>query len=85
LREPPSDKRAQLVLRAFSRLGEKDREILALTAWEGLTPAEIAGVLGMTANRVRVRLHRARAKVRRQLRPATEARRHRAAVAVEPD
>jgi RNA polymerase sigma factor (sigma-70 family) len=52
---------------ALASLPEKEREILTLTAWEGLRPAEIAAVLGTSANVVRVRLHRARARVRRQL------------------
>jgi RNA polymerase sigma factor (sigma-70 family) len=45
---------------AISGLSALDREILTLTAWEELTPREIATVMGMSANVVRVRLHRAR-------------------------
>jgi RNA polymerase sigma-70 factor (ECF subfamily) len=47
---------------------EGDREILMLTAWEGLTPREIAAVMGISANVVRVRLHRARRRVEQRLR-----------------
>jgi len=83
LREATTDDRTQIVLGAFSRLGEQDREILALTAWEELTPGEIAAAMGMSANRVRVRLHRARARLRKQLRPEREAAHRRASVAVE--
>jgi RNA polymerase sigma factor (sigma-70 family) len=68
-REATGEDRTHLVRAALARLGELDREILMLTAWEGLTPGQIAGVTGMSANRVRVRLHRARAKLRRELRP----------------
>lgn len=45
---------------ALERLNLSDREILALHAWENLEPAEIAQVLGISANSARVRLHRAR-------------------------
>src|SRR5918999_1962094 len=34
---------------AFSQLGERDQELLRLIAWEGLAPAEAAGVLGWSA------------------------------------
>lgn len=66
---PPSDERWSERLRlAISKLPEKEREILLLTAWEGLTPREIAAIVGSTPNTVRVRLARARSK----LRPETE-------------
>jgi RNA polymerase sigma factor (sigma-70 family) len=45
---------------AFSRLRREDRELLALTAWEGLDPGELARVLGCSRNAARIRLHRAR-------------------------
>jgi len=52
---------------ALGALPERDREILLLTAWEGLTPSQIATVVETSANVVRVRLHRARARVKRHL------------------
>ncbi|GAB3432476.1 RNA polymerase sigma factor [Flindersiella endophytica] len=52
---------------AFRQLPERDREVLALTAWEGLTPAEIAVVLDCSRNAVRIRLHRARRRFTRLL------------------
>jgi RNA polymerase sigma factor (sigma-70 family) len=55
------------VLAALRSLSETDRELVTLTAWEGLTPREVAVVTGMSANVVRVRLHRARARLRRRL------------------
>lgn len=55
------DDALRAALRTLSRL---DYEIVMLTAWEELTPREIAAVLGMSANVVRVRLHRARAQLR---------------------
>jgi RNA polymerase sigma factor (sigma-70 family) len=53
--------------RAFQQLPERDREVLALTAWEGLTPTEIAVVLGCSRNAARIRLHRARRRFTRLL------------------
>ena len=52
---------------AIRSLPPDDRAILTLNAWEGLSSPEIAGVLGMNPSTVRVRLHRARARLRDQL------------------
>lgn len=51
----------------LSRLRALDREVLQLTAWEGLDPREIATVLDVPAGTVRTRLSRARARLRREL------------------
>lgn len=65
---PPIAHHAHPALRAaLAALPERDREILMLTAWEGLTPTEIATVIGTSANVVRVRLHRARTRIKRRL------------------
>jgi RNA polymerase sigma-70 factor (ECF subfamily) len=48
------------VAAALSELGQRDRELLMLIAWEGLSVAEAAVVLGARAGTVAVRLHRAR-------------------------
>ena len=53
---------------AFGALREEDAELLRLWAWEQLTPAEIAAVLDLTPNAVSIRLHRAREKLREELR-----------------
>jgi len=45
---------------ALATLSEADRELLHLWAWEELQPREIAVVLGISANAVSIRLHRAR-------------------------
>jgi RNA polymerase sigma factor (sigma-70 family) len=55
------------VTRALELLGESDREILLLAGWEGLEPAQIARVLGISAVAARSRLHRARRRLRKQL------------------
>jgi RNA polymerase sigma-70 factor, ECF subfamily len=52
---------------AFSRLGEDDREVLRLVAWDGLDPREAASALGCSHGAFRVRLHRARRRLRKQL------------------
>ena len=51
------------VLEALATLRERERELLMLIAWEGLTPAEAAVVLGSSGATCRVRLHRARARL----------------------
>jgi RNA polymerase sigma factor (sigma-70 family) len=51
----------------LSSLSPRDREIVTLTAWEGLTPRQIATVLGTSPNAVRIRLHRARTQLKREL------------------
>lgn len=55
------------VREALGRLGDLDREILTLSAWEGLQPREIADVLGLSAGAVRTRLTRARSRLRAEL------------------
>lgn len=53
---------------AFAALEERDREVLALTAWEGLEPREAAVVMDCTATAFSVRLHRARRRLMKELR-----------------
>ena len=53
---------------AIHALREEDAELLRLWAWEQLTPAEIAAVLDVTPNAVSIRLHRARERLREELR-----------------
>ena len=48
---------------ALERLSERDREVLLLSAWEGLQCAEIARALGSTRTSAAVRLHRARRRL----------------------
>lgn len=54
----------------FRALPDRDRELLALVAWEGLSNPEIATVLGCSRNAVSIRLHRARKRFARALRAA---------------
>jgi RNA polymerase sigma factor (sigma-70 family) len=63
--DPGHEVPQRLVVRAaLARLPEIDREVLMLTAWEGLQPREVAEVLGLSAGAVRTRLSRARARLR---------------------
>jgi len=55
------------VMRALRTLSERDRAALLLVAWEGLSTAEVAVALGCSHPAAKVRLHRARRKLRRKL------------------
>ena len=45
---------------AWRKISEKDREVLALWALEGLEPEQISAALGLTINAANIRLTRAR-------------------------
>jgi RNA polymerase sigma factor (sigma-70 family) len=53
-----------LVREALLGLEPRDREILLLAEWEGLSASQIAGVMGCLAVTARGRLHRARRRFR---------------------
>lgn len=55
--------RASPVLAALAALSDRDRELLLLVAWEGLGPAQLAPVLGISHTAAKVRLHRARRRL----------------------
>jgi RNA polymerase sigma-70 factor (ECF subfamily) len=54
---------ARAVGRAFTSLPRRDQEILRLAAWEHLSNAEGATVLGCSVSAYRMRLHRARIRL----------------------
>ena len=56
---------------ALASLSPPDQELLRLVAWEELGNREIAAVLGISANAVAIRLHRARARFAEALRRRT--------------
>lgn len=58
---------------ALMRLSEKDREAITLVAWEELSPSEAARVAGQSPIAFRVRLHRAKRRLRERLETQTEA------------
>ena len=55
---------AGALLPALRALPPDERDVLLLVAWEQLTPAEAAEVLGIPQGTARSRLHRARAALR---------------------
>ena len=61
--EPPNGDEA-LVREALLRLGARDREVLLLAEWEGLSAAQIGRVVGCLTVTARGRLHRARRRFR---------------------
>jgi RNA polymerase sigma-70 factor (ECF subfamily) len=64
---PAVDEPAGPIAAALGRLPANDREAITLIAWDGLRPAEAAAVLGQSPTAFRVRLHRARRRLRREL------------------
>ena len=56
-----------VVTNALARLRPGDREAITLVAWDGLTPAQAAAALGLPGVAFRVRLHRAKARLHREL------------------
>jgi RNA polymerase sigma factor (sigma-70 family) len=67
-RLPDSDE----LYRAMRSLNSNDASLLMLTAVEGLTVKEAAGLLGITDGAGRVRLHRAKQRLRDQLHDRSE-------------
>ncbi|MDX6742677.1 RNA polymerase sigma factor [Actinocorallia sp. A-T 12471] len=64
----------QAALRALAALPEDERELLILVSWHGLSPREAAKVVGCSAATFRVRLHRARRRLQRELDRPTDPR-----------
>jgi RNA polymerase sigma-70 factor (ECF subfamily) len=73
LAEPPSPvvEHDPALARALARLSTMDAELVRLWAWEELGPAEIAQIVGISANAVSIRLHRARQKLKTLLHEQT--------------
>jgi len=55
---------------AFAQLSDEEREVLRLVAWDGLDTRDAAAVLGCSSGAFRVRLHRARRRLAKQLEAA---------------
>jgi RNA polymerase sigma factor (sigma-70 family) len=70
-RAPGVDTRIDLV-RAWWSLSAADREVLALAAFDGLTDVQAAAVLGCRRATFRMRLNRARRRLRAALEPVTD-------------
>jgi RNA polymerase sigma-70 factor, ECF subfamily len=66
----PSDPEDSALAAALSELSPVDQEIITMIAADGLPPREVAAILGLSPNAVRIRAHRAREKLRVLLGPA---------------
>ena len=64
-----SSETATLVATAVTRLPPQQRLVVVLRAWDGLSYAEIAGVLGRTEATVRSNMHHGLAAMRKYLEP----------------
>jgi RNA polymerase sigma factor (sigma-70 family) len=71
--QPAPTGEAAEALRAMGELGDEDRELLLLVAWEGLAPSEAAKVLAISSLAARSRLHRARRRLRARMESDTPA------------
>ncbi len=67
-----AERRLGGIAHAVADLPQGDRDVLLLVAWEGLTSAEVAAVLGIPAGTVRSRLNRVRTHLRAQIADSTE-------------
>jgi RNA polymerase sigma-70 factor (ECF subfamily) len=61
---------AAALTHAIDALEPSQREVLVLRDVEGLSAPEVAGILGLTVEAVKSRLHRARVAIREELAPA---------------
>jgi RNA polymerase sigma-70 factor (ECF subfamily) len=64
---------ARALEQALLRLDEEAREVVLMRDVEGLSTAEVAEALGLSAEAVKSRLHRARAQLRARLAPVVRA------------
>lgn len=55
------------VFAAIHELPDLEQEIITMLIWDELPPREVAAILGLTPNVVRVRAHRARARLKAAL------------------
>lgn len=60
---------------ALDALSDTDREVILLSVYHGYTPREIGTILDTSSLVVRVRLHRARSRLKRTLLEGSVARR----------
>ena len=75
-REMPGPVGDDRLAEALAALRPEDAELLRLWAWEQLTAGEIATVLDISANAASIRLHRAKEKLRTELRKVDAAAGH---------
>lgn len=65
--QDPGDLEPGVLRAALASLSDGDQEVLRLVGWDGLSPAEVAVVLGCTPVAARTRLHRARGRLAARL------------------
>ena len=63
----PAAAEAGVLRAALASLSDADQEVLRLVAWDGLSPADLAIVLGCSPVAARTRLHRARSRLAARL------------------
>lgn len=63
----PAPARTTELEQALAQLSATDRELLLLLAWDGLSQEQAVLALGISHSALRVRLHRARARLRTHL------------------
>lgn len=66
-RDPPNIGDVEAVERAVDRLSELDRELLRLVLWDDLSMKQAAAVVGISHAACRVRVHRAKRRLAREL------------------
>jgi len=64
LSNKPSHEEGLTMQLCLNALAPADRELLMLSGWEGLSAVEIGRVLGCSPTAARIRLHRARARLK---------------------
>jgi RNA polymerase sigma-70 factor, ECF subfamily len=69
--DAPGPETDRELLHALRDLSERDREVLLLTAWDGLSHEEAAETLGISRNTFSTRWNRARVNLRLRLEPQT--------------
>ena len=57
-----------LLEQAVCRLSERDRQLITLAYWKELSLSDVGRIMGIPDSNVRVYLHRARKRLREQLR-----------------
>lgn len=74
----PEIQRDDPVSAALEQLSPIDREIIEMLSWDQLAPREVAAILELSPNVVRIRAHRARVKLRAALTTLPQVRDERA-------
>jgi RNA polymerase sigma-70 factor (ECF subfamily) len=64
LRIEATDEESLVLRSCLTSLSHDERELLMLAGWEGLSASEIGRVLGCSPTAARIRLHRARARLK---------------------